>query len=104
MKPDRLAALRMRMYRVLDMLIDASIVLSYGNTGYRLRRALMWDATDLEIDLTGQVCAITGANSGIGLAAAHALARRGATVYLLARNRERGEAAREHLIDQTGNA
>jgi dehydrogenase/reductase SDR family member 12 len=101
--PDRLAMLLAKMYRVLDTLIDATIVLSYGNTGYGLRRALMWDETDLEVDLTGQVCAITGANSGIGLAAAHALARRGATVYRLARNRERGEAARVHLIDQTGN-
>lgn len=98
------ANLLAKTYRVLDTLVDASIVLSYGNTGYKLRHALMWDDADLDVDLTGKVCAITGANSGIGLAATRELARRGATVYLLARNRERGEAARAQIIDQTGNS
>lgn len=98
------ANLLAKTYHVLDTLVDASIVLSYGNTGYKLRHALMWDDADLEVDLAGKVCAITGANSGIGLAASRELARRGATVYLLARNRERGEAARAQIVDQTGNS
>src|SRR5512137_2651439 len=98
------ANLLAKTYRMLDMLVDASIVLSYGNTGYKLRHALMWDDTDLDVDLTGKACAITGANSGIGLAASRELARRGATVYLLARNRDRGEAARAQIIAQTGNS
>jgi len=91
-------------YRLLDTVIDATIVLSYGNTGYKVRRAVMWNEAALDVDLTGKVCAITGANSGIGLAAARQLARRGATVYLLVRNCERGAAARDYIRAETGNA
>jgi NAD(P)-dependent dehydrogenase (short-subunit alcohol dehydrogenase family) len=83
--------------------IDATIVLSYGNTGYKFRRAVLWKAAALDVDLTGKVCAITGANSGIGLAAALQLAQRGATIYLLVRNCERGATAQAHIIEQTGN-
>ncbi len=83
------------MFRVLDTVLDATIVLSYGNTGYKFRQTWLWDQADLNIDLTGKVCAITGANSGIGLAAARQLARRGATIYLLVRNLERGAEAQD---------
>jgi daunorubicin C-13 ketoreductase len=40
-------------------------------------------------DLTGQVIVVTGASSGIGLAAATAFAARGAGVVLVGRNKER---------------
>jgi len=43
--------------------------------------------------MAGQVCVVTGASSGIGKAASLALARLGATVVLVCRNAERGEAA-----------
>ena len=43
--------------------------------------------------MTGRVCLITGATSGIGRAAALALARLGATAILVARDRARGETA-----------
>ncbi len=99
-----IANLLTRAYRALDTLIDATIVLSYGNIGYKVRHKLMWNKADLNVDLTGKVCAITGANSGIGLAAALQLAQRGATLYLLVRNRERGETARARIVEQTGNA
>jgi retinol dehydrogenase-12 len=41
----------------------------------------------------GKICVITGATSGIGLAAAEALAARGASLALIGRDRARGEAA-----------
>ncbi len=91
-------------YRALDTVIDATVVLSYGNTGYKFRQALLWNRADLTIDLTGKVCAITGANSGIGLAAARQLARRGATIYLLVRNLERGAAAQARICKEAGHS
>jgi dehydrogenase/reductase SDR family protein 12 len=46
---------------------------------------------------------VTGANSGLGLATAHALAARGATLLLLCRNAERGAAAVEAVRAASGN-
>ncbi len=92
-----------RFYFALDNWLDAAIVPGYTNVGYRIRRALMWNPIDLDVDLSGKVIAITGANSGIGFAAAQALAQRGATIYVLARNLERGEEARTRLIRATRN-
>lgn len=99
----RLADLLAKFYLKMDSALDAAIVPSYTNVGYRVRHALMWDEADLDIDLSGKVIAITGANSGIGFAAAQALAQRGATVVVLARNLERGEDARKRLILATRN-
>ncbi len=98
-----MANLLAKAYGALDAIVDATIIFSYGNTGYRLRKALLWNPADLDVDLTGKVCAVTGGNSGIGLAAATHLARRGACVYLLVRNWERGVAAQASIIGQTGN-
>jgi NAD(P)-dependent dehydrogenase (short-subunit alcohol dehydrogenase family) len=45
----------------------------------------------------GEVCVVTGANAGIGLETARALARLGATVVLTSRDRARGEAAKDDI-------
>ena len=47
--------------------------------------------------MNGQVCVVTGANSGIGRAAALTLARLGAEVILVCRDSARGEAARTEI-------
>lgn len=46
---------------------------------------------------------VTGANAGIGKETAMELARRQATVVLVARNREKGESARTEIITASGN-
>jgi NAD(P)-dependent dehydrogenase (short-subunit alcohol dehydrogenase family) len=48
-------------------------------------------------DMTGRTCMITGATSGIGQAAALALARLGASLVLVGRDPERGERALEEI-------
>ena len=53
--------------------------------------------------MQGKTVLITGANSGIGKAAATELARRGAHVVLTARDRPRGEVARDEIRRTSGN-
>ena len=53
--------------------------------------------------LQGKTCMITGASSGIGRATALELARMGAQLVLVCRNRERGEATVAELIAEAGN-
>jgi NAD(P)-dependent dehydrogenase (short-subunit alcohol dehydrogenase family) len=50
--------------------------------------------------MEGKTCVITGVTSGIGRAAAEALAAMGARIVMIARNRERGEAVLEKLRDR----
>ncbi|KAJ4808685.1 NAD(P)-binding Rossmann-fold superfamily protein [Rhynchospora pubera] len=52
---------------------------------------------DMQIQMEGKNCIVTGANSGIGYATAEGLASRGATVYMICRNKERGEAAQSQI-------
>lgn len=58
----------------------------------------------MDIDLSGQVVAITGASSGIGEATARAAARAGAAVALAARRTERIEALAQAITDAGGRA
>jgi len=54
--------------------------------------------------LRGRIVLITGASSGIGLATAHAVARRGATVAMVARGTEELEAAAAEIRANGGAA
>ncbi len=80
----------------LDTLLDRTVVPGYSKIGYAVRRRF-W-AADLAPDaLQGQVVAITGANSGLGMATALGAARLGAQVRMLCRDTARGEQARAEL-------
>ncbi len=54
-------------------------------------------------DMRGKVVMLTGANSGIGEAAALELAKMGATLVMVCRNKEKGEAARARIEKESGN-
>lgn len=86
----------------LSRLLDPTIVFSFDRSGFA-RHAAGFAAGDLDVDLTGRTCLVTGANSGIGLETARGLAARGATVWMLCRSRERGEAAARQLRRDTGS-
>jgi dehydrogenase/reductase SDR family member 12 len=85
---------------VTQRLLDSSVVFSFDQTGYH-RHSQNFDEQDLDVDLSGQVMLITGANSGIGFAAALELAKRNAEVHLLCRNEKRGKEAEQKLRDLT---
>jgi len=53
---------------------------------------------------TGQVCIVTGANSGIGYHTAKGLAEMGATVVMVVRNMDKGEIAMEEIKQATGSS
>lgn len=50
-----------------------------------------------------KICLVTGANSGIGKVTARELAKMGATVVMVCRNKEKGEKTAEEIINLTGN-
>ena len=88
--------------RALCRVVDPTIPLSFDRVGFRIR-SLAFQPDDLDVDLSGRRCLITGASSGIGYASALALADLGAEVAMLCRSPERGEASAMRIREQTGN-
>ncbi len=87
----------------LSHVVDPFIVSSFDRTGFRIH-SLTFQPDDLDVDLSGRRCVVTGANSGIGYETALALADLGAEVVLACRSRDRGEEAVQRIREQTGNA
>ncbi len=80
------------LYKMIDTALDRSVALGYGRIGLLVRERLPgWPKDPPRID--GAAVLVTGAASGLGLAAACGFARLGATVHALARNTERAAEA-----------
>ena len=87
---------------LIDKALELPIAPSFTRIGSVVRaRTEGW--TDLsEYDLTGRRVVITGATSGLGLAAAHQLAQLGATLIVVGRNRDKTDGVVESLPSPTG--
>ena len=61
-------------------------------------------STSGSTSMRGKVCIVTGSNTGIGEETALGLAKLGATVVMVCRDRAKGEASAEKIAKRTGNA
>jgi NAD(P)-dependent dehydrogenase (short-subunit alcohol dehydrogenase family) len=57
----------------------------------------------MNTSMQGKLCLVTGATSGIGKATALGLAQVGATVVMVGRDREKGEAVQREIKTKSGN-
>ncbi|KAM9448949.1 dehydrogenase/reductase SDR family member 12-like [Salvelinus alpinus] len=74
----------------------------YTKSGYEAA-AKQFNTGDLDVNLSGRSFVITGANSGIGKATAHEIAKRGGIVHLVCRNKERAQEAKEEIVEHSKN-
>jgi len=89
--------------KAIDELIEKTVILSFSRIGYFLRKHF-WESEDLDVDLSGKICMVTGANSGIGFETSKQLAKRGARIFMLVRDPVRGEEARQRACEEAGHA
>ena len=84
---------------LLDRLILPGAV-GFTRFGYAWRKR-SWSAEGWS--MKGRTVVITGATSGLGLSAAHSLARLDARVVLVGRDAEKAERARREVVAASGN-
>lgn len=93
----------MGLVSIADRALEWLVVPSFTRTGYALRRRMYHWRSLPSYDLSERVALVTGATSGIGFAAAEALAQMGAHVIVLGRDPQRTEAAVLDLRSRTGS-
>jgi dehydrogenase/reductase SDR family protein 12 len=87
----------------VDAGLDVLVVPGFSRIGLAVRSALLPGFTVGDYPrIDGKTVVITGATSGIGYAAAVALARRGAVIHFLARDAGRAERTRRGIAAASG--
>jgi len=74
---------------IVDRVLDATIAPGFSAIGSGVRRRLADWGPPIERDLSGETYVVTGTTSGIGAEVTRALARAGARVLAVGRDRER---------------
>ena len=87
--------------RVVDELLEATVVGSFSRIGYDVRSRLgHWEHPP---PMDGRHVVVTGATSGLGLECAASLGAAGASVTFLARDGARAEQARSAIVARAGH-
>ncbi|KAM6948320.1 dehydrogenase/reductase SDR family member 12 [Aplochiton taeniatus] len=74
----------------------------YTRNGYEAASKNFVDK-DLDVSVVGRSFMITGSNSGIGKASAKAIAKKGGTVHMVCRNKDKAEEARAEIVRESAN-
>lgn len=74
----------------------------YTKSGYEAA-SKNFNEDDLNVDCTGKVFMVTGANSGLGESVAQQVAKRGGTVHMVCRNAQTAKDAQTRMIEETSN-
>ena len=77
--------------------LDAAVIPGFSRVGFEIRSRLQnWDDVE-EMRLQGRVIVVTGPTSGLGLATVQTLAKTGAQLVLVARNRDKCELVAQQI-------
>ncbi len=88
---------------LIDDLLELLVAPSFARTGYAIRRRLFRWQEPSTWSLAGRTVVITGPTSGLGRAAAMAMAGMGARLVLVGRDPDRLRRTRDELMRETGN-